>query len=872
MTDLATLVVKLEAQSAAYQKGLDEAKQQLKGFQQSVESTFDKLKETAIEFLSADALYEFGKGIIEADAQLGKLAAQTGIAVDELSRLQFAAKQNDVSNFSGDMLKLSKSVGEANNGNQQLILDFKAIGISANDLKSLSLDQILKKAADGFTGFADGAGKSAAEVRLFGRAGQDLSAFLNQGASGIEAYEKQLDQLGGVTTEQAAENAHKFEQAMNELNVAVQGTGREFLEALLPAVNESIKAIAEFFAQTRNVGETNGLTVAVQGIATAVLTLIYSFESVGNLIKESFEGIYKQLTTFAAAAVAVTAGQYKDAYTILKAGNAEQAADTDKSHKDQLARDEAYSAALSKIWYKTADDQAAAAKQGSTAQQGFYDAEEKALGGGKPDLLIDNAEAIKSLEASIKSVQAKTNDIDLSTGLKATNEAAARAAVSVGTLAEKVKQAGSRGADLAASYIAANRALDFKQAEESLDKLDRAAKEQVATFGLSKLATEAYKLSTGEAGAAVARLGDQGKKAANDILSNFRELEKLDLQNFFIGVDAELGALQNKTADTAAAVFALKNASKLQEVGDTGDAAGAAKLAHLQASTVATAQYNDLQAQRNVILSTQANLEADIAAQVAANQTTTIDGQAKIDAARKDEVKQLTDNQAALDALGTQYGTDLPASVALGVASSKSALKTLSAQTDELGTKLRTDFTDDASNAFSDFVTGAKSAGDAFKEFLDNIAQELTKLASKNLFESLFQDNSGSGGSNYGAIFTKLAGAFAGSFGGGANLSGAASAAIGSGASNALDNLNFAPRASGGPVNKGGSYLVGEDGPERFMPGQSGTIIPNHMLSGMSVVQHITIEAPAGTVSKQTQLQAGASVARGLALAQKRNG
>ena len=33
------------------------------------------------------------------------------------------------------------------------------------------------------------------------------------------------------------------------------------------------------------------------------------------------------------------------------------------------------------------------------------------------------------------------------------------------------------------------------------------------------------------------------------------------------------------------------------------------------------------------------------------------------------------------------------------------------------------------------------------------------------------------------------------------------------------------PRASGGPVRKGGSYLVGEMGPERFVPNQSGRII-----------------------------------------------
>ena len=40
-------------------------------------------------------------------------------------------------------------------------------------------------------------------------------------------------------------------------------------------------------------------------------------------------------------------------------------------------------------------------------------------------------------------------------------------------------------------------------------------------------------------------------------------------------------------------------------------------------------------------------------------------------------------------------------------------------------------------------------------------------------------------------------------------------------------------KALGGPVNKGGSFIVGERGPELFVPNQSGNIIPNHDLAGI---------------------------------------
>jgi len=48
------------------------------------------------------------------------------------------------------------------------------------------------------------------------------------------------------------------------------------------------------------------------------------------------------------------------------------------------------------------------------------------------------------------------------------------------------------------------------------------------------------------------------------------------------------------------------------------------------------------------------------------------------------------------------------------------------------------------------------------------------------------------------------------------------------------------PRAAGGPVTAGMPYLVGESGPELFMPSQSGFITPNHKLEGGGVVLSIT--------------------------------
>lgn len=46
---------------------------------------------------------------------------------------------------------------------------------------------------------------------------------------------------------------------------------------------------------------------------------------------------------------------------------------------------------------------------------------------------------------------------------------------------------------------------------------------------------------------------------------------------------------------------------------------------------------------------------------------------------------------------------------------------------------------------------------------------------------------------------------------------------------------NIPGRASGGPVNRNSPYVVGERGPELFVPNSSGRIIPNHALAGSAI-------------------------------------
>jgi lambda family phage tail tape measure protein len=154
-------------------------------------------------------------------------------------------------------------------------------------------------------------------------------------------------------------------------------------------------------------------------------------------------------------------------------------------------------------------------------------------------------------------------------------------------------------------------------------------------------------------------------------------------------------------------------------------------------------------------------------------------------------------------------------------------------QAEEQATSQR-DFSTGWQKAFSDYADSATNAADyaatMFSTFTDGMTNaivnfaETGKLSFKSMFADMlkevikFHTNK---------IVMSLLGGADGTGGGLASMFG---------------NL-FGKRANGGPVSPGGSYLVGERGPEYFVPRQAGNIVPNGQMGGNSTTVTYNIQA-----------------------------
>jgi tape measure domain-containing protein len=74
-------------------------------------------------------------------------------------------------------------------------------------------------------------------------------------------------------------------------------------------------------------------------------------------------------------------------------------------------------------------------------------------------------------------------------------------------------------------------------------------------------------------------------------------------------------------------------------------------------------------------------------------------------------------------------------------------------------------------------------------------------------------------------------------------------------------------RAAGGPVSSNSTYMVGEKGPELFVPGSSGTIVPNHKLGGGGDNMNVVVNVDATGSKVEGDMQGGKQLGTLLAAA-----
>jgi hypothetical protein len=162
----------------------------------------------AAAYLSARTVINGARDIIKLGADMDHLHSQTGVAVKDLIILRQAFEDNGISADNSRLAinKMQKSLVEASEGLQEPVKAFDALGLSYEDLLEKSPTEQFSEIGNAIRAIEDPAERSAAAMRIFGRAGAELQSLFVSGD--IDDVARSL----GAMPEVLERNARQFER------------------------------------------------------------------------------------------------------------------------------------------------------------------------------------------------------------------------------------------------------------------------------------------------------------------------------------------------------------------------------------------------------------------------------------------------------------------------------------------------------------------------------------------------------------------------------------------------------------------------------------------------------------------------------------
>lgn len=320
MTDLAKLVVRLEAESARLQKDLDGANRQLQRFEKTTKSATDRLKQ--IGKIGGVALAAVGAGMLALTRQtlnladrIGKLSQTTGLSSETLSRLRYQAELSGVSfeATAKGVGRMQRAMFDAEQGLKTQSDAFKRVGVAVTDSngKLRNTEEVMLDVAERFSQMEDGAEKAALAQVIFGRAGADMIPMLNLGRDGLKEMGEEADRLGITMDGKLTDAAQKINDNMTRLRTALYGVFVRLIAQALPQIQKITERLVAWSQESAN----------LERVTTAINVVMKILQHVMIGLSTAFNVVGKQIGAAAASLGMLFTGNFRGAAQVWKDAN-----------------------------------------------------------------------------------------------------------------------------------------------------------------------------------------------------------------------------------------------------------------------------------------------------------------------------------------------------------------------------------------------------------------------------------------------------------------------------------------------------------------------------------------------------------------------
>lgn len=300
--DLMSLVARLTLDKSDYDSGLTDAKEQAGGFAGAMKKGFAGAA-TAVTAVAGAATAI--SGVVAAQAgqvasygdNIDKASQKLGISAEAYQEWQAVLQHSGTSMES--MTSSFKTLQNAIAGpTEAQSMALKNLGIGT-EIYAMNAEDAFDLVVQKLQEMPESARRTAIAQKLLGKGAMEMGALFNTSAADTQAMRDRVHELGGVMSNEAVKAAAAYQDSLQDMQTAIDGTKRNLISEFLPSLTSVMDGITELFTT----GGTEKISQGISKFVGKISEIVPKMLEVGNnMLLSLSQAIIENLPTLIDAA------------------------------------------------------------------------------------------------------------------------------------------------------------------------------------------------------------------------------------------------------------------------------------------------------------------------------------------------------------------------------------------------------------------------------------------------------------------------------------------------------------------------------------------------------------------------------------------
>ena len=215
---------------------------------------------------TAKKIWNLAKETADYGDTIEKNSQKVGLSMKSYQQWDYAMNLagTSMADCTNGLKTLTNTFDDANNGSKSAEEKFKRLGLSLDDLKGKSREEVFGETVKALQNISDETTKAALANDMFGKSGQNLLPLFNQTNEETEKLLQEAEKYGMVMSDDAVKASAEFEDSLTKLKGTLNGVKNGLMGDFLPSLTMVMDGLSDIFAGVE--GGSDKLKSGIDGI------------------------------------------------------------------------------------------------------------------------------------------------------------------------------------------------------------------------------------------------------------------------------------------------------------------------------------------------------------------------------------------------------------------------------------------------------------------------------------------------------------------------------------------------------------------------------------------------------------------------------